>query len=176
MTDTLRTDIIRLVDDPVLRTPTEPVTDFGPDLTQLVARMNRVMTLAEGVGLAANQIGVSLRVFVYDLGDGRSGHVVNPTLLVDPAADIVNDQEGCLSLPGQHHLTPRADLATVSGVDVEGRPIEVSGDGWMARCLQHEVDHLDGVVYLDRLDPKTRRAALDVFYSPGDDPRPRSRL
>lgn len=155
---------IRLLGDPVLRTPTVPVTAFGPDLVRLVTRMTRAMKAADGVGLAANQIGVGLRVFVYDLRDGRDGHVVNPTLHVSPGM-MAEELEGCLSVPGQHHLTPRAGSATVTGVDAGGAPIEVSGDGLLARCLQHEVDHLDGLLYLDRLAPRIRRAVVEAFLT-----------
>lgn len=159
------TAVIRLLGDPVLRTPTAPVTAFGPDLVRLVTRMTRVMKDADGVGLAANQIGVGLRVFVYDLRDGRAGHVVNPMLHVSPTARIVAELEGCLSVPGRHQPTPRAECATVRGVDLGGAPIEVSGDGLLVRCLQHEVDHLDGLLYLDRLAPRIRRTVVEAFLT-----------
>jgi peptide deformylase len=148
---------------PVLRSECDPVTSFGPDLAQLVADMFDVMYRAGGVGLAANQIGVGLRVFVFDCGEdgghGEVGHVVNPTL-VGTGGGAVTDHEGCLSLPGLTFPTPRADWAAVEGVDQAGRPVRYEGKGYVARCLQHECDHLDGTVYIDKLSGDTRRTAL----------------
>ena len=154
---------IRLLGDPVLRTPTTLVTDFDEDLVRLVERMNRAMHSAEGVGLAANQIGVGLRVFVYDIGGPDQGHVVNPVLSVDPAGDTYEELEGCLSLPEQHHPCVRWSRAAVHGFDLDDQPLEVHGDGLLARCLQHEVDHLDGGVYIDRISRRERRRALDEY-------------
>ncbi len=154
---------IRLLDDPVLRTPTTAVTAFDEDLVRLVERMNKAMHSAEGVGLAANQIGVALRVFVYDVGGPDQGHVVNPVLSVDPAGDTYEELEGCLSLPEQHHPCVRWSRAVVQGFDLDGQPVQVQGDGLLARCLQHEVDHLDGVVYIDRISRRERRRALDEY-------------
>jgi peptide deformylase len=149
--------------EPVLRTACDPVTSFGPELAQLVADMFEVMYEARGVGLAANQIGVGLRLFVFDCGEdgghGQIGHVVNPRL-VATSDDVVTDQEGCLSLPGLTFPTPRARWAAVEGVDQHGRPVRYEGVEYVARCLQHEVEHLDGTVYIDKLSGDTRRAAL----------------
>lgn len=156
---------LRLVGDPVLRTPTAMVTAFDPRLRDLVARMFALMRAADGVGLAANQIGVGLRVFVYDLRDGIAGHVVNPTLRIPDDSPWEEALEGCLSVPGRHHPTRRASYAVVEGFDEDGTPTRVEGDGLLARCLQHEVDHLDGLLYLERLDPDTRRQALQ--HAPG---------
>jgi peptide deformylase len=155
---TLGTEI-RLLGDPVLRTPTDQVTDFGPDLRRLIDRMDAAMRAADGVGLAANQIGVGLRVFVYDVGDGERGHVVNPDLTVDDD-ELVVGVEGCLSLPGRHRPTPRHRRVTVRGLDADGRAVEVRGEGLLARCLQHEVDHLDGRLFVDHLAPADRREVL----------------
>lgn len=159
---------IRIIGDPVLHTPTRPVEVFDDELKVLVADMFDTMAAAEGVGLAANQIGVDLRVFVYDCPDEvtRSrvrGVVVNPVLETSPRPegmpDPEDDEEGCLSVPGEAFPTGRAERATVTGVDVDGAPVAVEGHGFLARCLQHEVDHLDGVIYVDRLVGRNARAA-----------------
>lgn len=167
---------IRLLDDPVLRTPCEPVTAFDRELATLVADMMATMDAAEGVGLAANQIGVSLRVFVYDCADGsgkrRKGHVVNPALEPPPDSSPVDSvDEGCLSVPGQHARLTRPTRARVSGFDRTGRAIQVAGTGLLARCLAHEVDHLDGTLFVDRLS-RQARAALLRAYRPPTDPYP----
>ena len=154
---------IRVFGDPVLRTPTDEVVDFDDSLAQLIDDMFASMYAAEGVGLAANQIGVGLSVFVFDCPDasGRHhvGHVVNP-VLVSTGGAIDDDFEGCLSIPGLHYETERASYAAVEGMDKTGAPVRYVGDGQLARCLQHEADHLDGTVYTDRLAGETRRAAL----------------
>jgi peptide deformylase len=157
---------LRLLGDPVLRSPTNPVTEYDAHLSRLVHRMMATMYAADGVGLAANQIGVGLSVFVYDVGEGRYGHVVNPTLEIDASAEIEVGLEGCLSVPGEHFPTPRARRAVVRGVDVHGKPVEVRGEGLLSRCLQHEVDHLEGKLFLDRLTPQDRRVALAAYRSP----------
>jgi len=153
-------DPIRQVGDPVLRTPTDAVQAFDDDLAALAARMWDAMHAAEGVGLAANQIGVGRSVFVYEVGP-ESGVVVNP-VLAEVGGAVVDDDEGCLSVVGQVFLTPRRQLARVTGFDLEGRPIEVSGEGLLARCLQHETDHLLGRLYVDLLSGRDRRTALQV--------------
>ncbi|MET9431372.1 MULTISPECIES: peptide deformylase [unclassified Streptomyces] len=143
-----------LLGEPVLHTPCEPVTDFGPALSRLIEDMFATMYAAEGVGLAANQVGVGLRVFVYDCPDDEDvrhlGHVVNPRL-VEADGVTVRGPEGCLSLPGLEAGTERFDHAVVEGVDAQGAPVRVEGTGFFARCLQHECDHLEGTVYPDRL-------------------------
>ncbi len=122
------------------------------------------MYAAQGVGLAANQIGVDARIFVYDCPDGDGvnvvGHVINPVLETGFAlAGTSEDTEGCLSVPGPRAAVSRSVIATVRGVDLHGNPITISGTGYFARCLQHETDHLDGTLYVDRL-PATQRDAL----------------
>ncbi|GAA1372040.1 peptide deformylase [Streptomyces beijiangensis] len=143
-----------LLGDPVLHSPCEPVTAFGPQLARLVENMFATMYAAQGVGLAANQIGVAQRVFVYDCPDDEDvrhlGHVVNPRL-VEADGITVRGPEGCLSLPGLEAATSRFDHAVVEGFTVDGDPVRVGGTGFFARCLQHECDHLDGLVYTDRL-------------------------
>lgn len=148
---------IRPLGDPVLRTPCEPVTSFDRDLRRLVDDLLDTTNMDGRAGVAAPQIGVSLRVFSY-LVDGDLGYVVNPRL-VETSGEQDGD-EGCLSLPNLWFPTVRANEATVAGVDADGKPITVSGTGLMARCLQHETDHLDGVVYIDRLSGRHRKAAM----------------
>ncbi|AHH93888.1 peptide deformylase [Kutzneria viridogrisea] len=150
---------IRVVGDPVLHNPTRLVEDFDEALRTLVEDMKETMAAANGVGLAANQIGVDLRVFVYDCPDDEGvrhqGVVVNPVLETserpETMPDPEDDFEGCLSVPGESYPTGRAQWAKVTGFDEHGKPLEVEGTGFFARCLQHETDHLDGFLYLNRL-------------------------
>jgi peptide deformylase len=148
---------IRLFGDPVLRTPADPVRDFDKELRTLVRDLAETMMDAPGVGLAAPQIGVSLRVFVYD-ADGHCGHLINPVL--SDLSGAQDDEEGCLSLPGMAFPTPRAQVVTATGVDQHGDPLTVTGAGFLARALQHETDHLDGVLYVDTLRGDVRKQAL----------------
>lgn len=158
---------IRIVGDPVLHTPTRPVETFDSELADLVTDMFETMSAANGVGLAANQIGVDLRLFVYDCPDDEGvehrGVVVNPTLhtteVPEGMPDPDDDWEGCLSVPGESFPTGRAAWAKVTGHDADGKPVEVEGTGYLARCLQHETDHLDGYLYLSRLVGRNARAA-----------------
>ncbi|MDT5023804.1 MAG: peptide deformylase [Micromonosporaceae bacterium] len=158
--------------DPVLHRPCAAVTVFDDDLAHLVEDMFASMYAADGVGLAANQIGVSARVFVYDCtdestGERQVGHVVNPVLRAPKGRRHLEvDAEGCLSVPGEYADLGRADIATVTGVDIHGAPVRVAGTGLLARCLQHEVDHLDGLVYVDRLSTRKRTAILAGMSSP----------
>ncbi|MFF9238268.1 peptide deformylase [Streptomyces sp. NPDC014776] len=145
---------LTLLGDPVLRRPCREVTDFGPELAALVEDLFATMYAARGVGLAANQVGVPLRVFVYDCPDDDDvrhlGHVVNPRL-VEADGVSLRGPEGCLSLPGLEAGTERYDHAVVEGVMVTGEPVTVHGTGFFARCLQHETDHLEGMLYADRV-------------------------
>ncbi|MEU1665431.1 peptide deformylase [Streptomyces sparsogenes] len=154
---------MRLLGDPGLATPCEEVTVFDAALARLVEDMYATMYAAQGVGLAANQVGEGLRVFVYDCPDDEDrrhlGHVVNPRL-VEVGGVTVRGPEGCLSLPGVEAGTPRHDRAVVAGVTVTGEPVRVVGTGFFARCLQHECDHLDGRLFTDRLTGLRRRRAL----------------
>ncbi|MGW9025851.1 peptide deformylase [Streptomyces sp. NPDC055722] len=154
---------VTLLGDSVLHTPCEPVTDFGPELARLVEDMFATMYAAQGVGLAANQVGESLRVFVYDCEDDEDvrhlGHVVNPRL-VEADGLVLRGPEGCLSLPGLEAGTQRYDHAVVEGFTVDGAPVTVHGTGWFARCLQHECDHLDGGLYVDRLTGRRHRKVM----------------
>ena len=169
-----------IVGDPVLHTPTQPVPvgDDGSlpaDLADLIADLYETMDAAYGVGLAANQIGVPLRVFVYDCADEkgqptrRRGVVVNPVLetseVPETMPDPDDDDEGCLSVPGESFPTGRADWARVTGLDADGTPITLEGNGLFARMLQHETGHLDGFLYLDRLVGRHARAAKRTVKS-----------
>jgi len=150
---------IRLLGDPVLRTPCDPVTAFDDKLRRLVDDLMETMLGEPGrAGLAANQIGVSSRVFSYN-ADGHQGYVVNPEI-VELSEEIQDGDEGCLSLPGLYFPTPRAQYAVVRGYDVNGDPVTISGRGFLARALQHETDHLNGILYVDTLKGETRRRAL----------------
>jgi peptide deformylase len=167
---------IRIVGDPVLHAPTRAVESFDDELRRLVDDMFETMAAADGVGLAANQIGVDLRVLVLDCPDLERGErvrgvVVNPVLETSPRPETMpdpeDDEEGCLSVPAEAFPTGRAEWARVTGVGVDGAPVEFEGRGLLARCLQHEVDHLDGIVYVDRLVGRNRRAALKTLRRNG---------
>ena len=189
---------IRIVGDHVLHTATTPIPvgDDGSlpaELADLIANLYETMDAAHGVGLAANQIGVSRRVFVYDCADERGltprrrGVIVNPVLetseVPETMPDPDDDDEGCLSVPGESFPTGRASWARVTGVDADGTPITLEGSGLFARMLQHETGHLDGFLYLDRLIGRHARAAKravksngwgvpDQSWTPGEDPDP----
>jgi peptide deformylase len=149
---------IRELGDPVLRTPADEVKDFDRELAALVRDLEETVDHPGRAGLAAPQIGVSARAFSYNI-DGEIGHMVNPTI-VELSEEIQDGDEGCLSVPGIWAPTVRAMHCVVEGFDVHGEPLRLSGSGLMARCLQHEVDHLDGKVFLDRLTGEARKAAL----------------
>jgi peptide deformylase len=148
---------IRLFGDPVLRTPADPVTTFDAELRKLVKDLTDTMMDAPGVGLAAPQIGVGLRVFTYFVDD-VVGHLINPSLELSEEMEL--DDEGCLSFPGLAYPTNRAFGAVATGFDVHGEPVTLEGTGQMARCVQHETDHLDGVLFIDRLDAAQRKLAM----------------
>ncbi|MEJ2858715.1 MULTISPECIES: peptide deformylase [unclassified Saccharothrix] len=149
---------IVLLGQPVLHAPTRPVTEFDEDLRQLVEAMFATMAAAPGAGLAANQVGVDLRVFVYDCGPQGRGCVVNPEVERLPGG-LQDGEEGCLSVPGLAYPTPRARRVRCTGQDLAGDEITIEAEGYLARCFQHEVDHLDGKLYLERLGGRTRRQA-----------------
>ena len=149
---------VRLFGDPVLRTPAEEVTDFDRQLRRLVGDLTETLRSQRGSGLAAPQIGVGLRVFVFDI-EGVRGHLVNPVLAF-PDAGEQDGPEGCLSFPGLYFDVTRRLHTVARGVDQHGRPAQVVGDRGLARCLQHETDHLDGILFIDRMDPETRKAAM----------------
>ena len=152
---------IRELGDPVLRTPADEVRAFDKDLAALVRDLEETVDHPGRAGLAAPQIGVSARVFSYNI-DGVIGHLVNPRV-VELSEEIQDGDEGCLSLPGIWAPTVRAMHAVVEGFDVHGEPLRLEGEGLMARCLQHEVDHLDGKVFLDRLTGDARKQAFRML-------------
>lgn len=168
---------ITLYGNPVLRTPAVPVTDVGEPLVRLVDDLFATMRAIEtGVGLAANQIGRSEAVFVFDCGGDDVGHVVNPELEV-LGEEEQDGPEGCLSLPGVTLWTGRAERARVRGIDAAGDPVLLEGEGLVARCFQHEVQHLQGRLYVD-LHPLAVRNDVDAtlrsaewFGLPSVDPR-----
>lgn len=151
---------IRLFGDPVLRTPAEPVRDFDKELRTLVNDLADTMLDAPGAGLAAPQLGVGLRVFTYYV-DEQLGHLVNPTL--DLSEDQEEDDEGCLSLPGLTFPARRAVSVVAKGFNMYGEPVTLTGSHLLARCVQHETDHLDGIIFIDRLDPEQRKAAMKAI-------------
>ncbi|MFE5671407.1 peptide deformylase [Agromyces sp. NPDC056523] len=149
---------IRLFGDPVLKTVSAPVEQVDDRVRGLVDDLVDSVRLPGRAGVAAPQIGVNLRVFSYNV-DGEVGYVINPEI-VEASGDVELVDEGCLSVPGLWHKTPRRPFARVRGIDLGGNVVEIAGEGLMAQALQHEVDHLDGIVYLDRLEKDERRAAM----------------
>lgn len=154
---------IRIIGDPVLRTRAAEVTDFGPELSKLVSDMMQTMDDVRGAGLAAPQVGVNLRVFTFRVDDSE-GHIVNPVLELG-AEDEPDQSEGCLSIPGLGYPVQRKSWARVIGVDATGAPVEYEGTGILARCFQHETDHLNGALYIDRLEGEHRQAAMRAIRS-----------
>ena len=168
---------ITIIGHKALHQPTKKVREVTDEIRTLVDDMFDTMEAAEGVGLAANQVGVRWRIFVYDCthdpeaGPDARGVVVNPVLEkehVSPlSADPEADQEGCLSVPGESFPTARSDWARVTGTDLDGNAISVEGTGLLGRCLQHETDHLDGHLYVERLSPEDKRRARDAIKERG---------
>jgi peptide deformylase len=152
---------IRKLGDPVLREKARPVERFDASLRRLVDDMFESMYAAPGVGLAAPQVGVSLRFFVYDDGEGNKGFVANPQL--SDLEDEETRDEGCLSIPGPFYPTVRSLRAKIRGLDPDGQAIEMHGEGLLARIFQHETDHTDGVLYIDRLPPEGRREVMRML-------------
>ena len=149
---------VRLFGDPVLRAKAEPVRDFDLQLRQLVADLHDTLDEQQGAGLAATQVGVLQRVFVWHTEESH-GHLVNPVLDF-PDEELQEGQEGCLSIPGLYFDTVRRLNTVARGYDMHGRPLQVVGSGFLSRALQHETDHLDGVLFIDHLDPESRKAAM----------------
>lgn len=148
---------IRLFGDPVLTTPASLVTTFDKELRNLVKDLTETMLDAPGAGLAAPQIGVSLQVFVWNIEESE-GHLINPTL--DLSSDLQDGEEGCLSFPGLSYETPRACRAVAKGFNMHGDPVTIEGTELLARVLQHETDHLNGIVFIDRLLLEDRKLAM----------------
>jgi peptide deformylase len=149
---------IRTVGDPVLRTPCEPITTIDARVRSLVTDLVDTVDMEGRAGLAANQIGVGLRAFSWNIDD-EVGYVLNPTI-VELSEDYQDGDEGCLSVPGLWYPTKRAWYARVVGMDLDGKEVVLEGTELMARALQHEVDHLDGMLYLDRLERSVRKKAM----------------
>lgn len=163
---------IRHFGDPVLTTRAEEVTAFDKELRNLVRDLTETMVDAPGAGLAAPQIGVGLRVFTWHVDD-EFGHLINPTL--DLSEELQDGEEGCLSFPELRYETPRAFRAVAKGFNMHGEPIVVEGTEFLARALQHEVDHLDGILFIDRMSAEMRREAMreireSVWFQEGQGP------
>ena len=148
---------IRLFGDPILRTRAIEVVDFDKELQRLVQDLTDTMLEAPGAGLAAPQIGVGLRVFTWNI-EGEVGHLVNPVL--DLSEETQNGDEGCLSIPGLAIDCRRALSLVAKGFDVHGEPVAIEGSELLARAIQHETDHLDGIIFVDRLDREARKEAM----------------
>ena len=149
---------IRLLGDPVLKTVSDPIITIDDRVRSLVQDLVDSVKLPGRAGVAASQIGVNLRAFSFNV-DGEIGYILNP-VVVEVSGEPVLLDEGCLSVPGLWYPTMRYPFARVTGIDLDGEPVELSGTGIMAQALQHETDHLDGLLYLDRLDKANRRAAM----------------
>ena len=155
---------IRTIGDPVLRTPAQEVTEFDESLRTLVRDMLETMYAVGGVGLAAPQVGVGLRVFTWGI-DGDEGHVINPQLSM--GEEPQEGGEGCLSVPGYSFPLRRGERAEVTGYDWDGNEIAFSATGWFARCMQHEYDHLNGFLYVDRLGDRWKKKARKAVKAEG---------
>lgn len=166
---------ILITGEPVLHRPARRVEAFDAELDVLIADMFETMDLAHGVGLAAPQIGVGLRLFTYELANDDGvpprGVVVNPMLTVGRISterpDPDSESEGCLSVPGESFPLKRADQVSVVGVDAQGQPLAFEAAGWFARCMQHEFDHLNGLLYVDRLDDRQSKRARKAIRANG---------
>ncbi len=158
---------IRIYPDEVLKKEAQRVEDFNSELRELVGDMFDTMYKKGGVGLAANQVGVLKRVFIVDLNSGKEGQgreklvFINPEIIHSEGEDVA--QEGCLSLPGLWKKVKRAKRVVIKAQDLEGREFQMEAEGLLARALQHELDHLNGIVFIDRLSPLQRRLALEKY-------------
>lgn len=149
---------IRIIGDPVLRTVADEVSDFGPELAKLIEDMAQTMVDVRGAGLAAPQIGVNKRIFTYAV-DGYEGHVINPVIVTSD--DFQPDEpEGCLSVPGLGFGVRRHRWVRITGVDKNGAQLDLEATGALAKCFQHETDHLNGTLYVDLLEGEDRKSAL----------------
>lgn len=166
---------ITICGEPVLHTRAQPVTDFDGQLRTLVEDMYATQEAAHGVGLAAPQIGIGLRIYTWSMANDDGvptlGHVINPFVrAAKPAVgepDRDNESEGCLSVPGYSFPLRRGESAEVSGYDWDGNEISFSATGWFARCMQHEYDHLNGFLYVDRLNEKWKKKARKAVKAEG---------
>jgi len=166
---------ICITGNPVLHTKALEVTEFNDELKKLVEDMYDTMDKAPGVGLAAPQVGVNLRVFVYDWdaedGTPQRGVVINPVLAISEVptgeADWEAESEGCLSVPGERFPLKRAETAVLTGVDLDQNPVRIEASGWFARIFQHEFDHLEGILYVDKLEDQYADEVEDVIEQRG---------
>ena len=166
---------IRIMGDPVLHAPAGPVEEVTEEIRTLVADMFETMDAAPGVGLAGPQVGVPLRIYTYsysdDDGNPWRGVVINPELWMRPLEpgepDEDEESEGCLSFPGERFPLRRSDEVLVTGTDLEGAPVHIQVDGWRARIMQHEFDHLDGIIYVDRLNDSDWKTAQKIARKRG---------
>jgi peptide deformylase len=162
---------IVITGDPVLHTPAGPVGEIDDRIRTLVADMIETMHAAPGVGLAAPQVGVPMRLFIWDWvaedGTEHAGVAIDPELWITPTAvgpaDEDADAEGCLSVPGERFPLRRADAAVLRARGIDGIPFEIEAQGWLARIFQHEYDHLGGILYVDRLEHTHAKAAAKVI-------------
>ena len=152
---------IRTLGDPVLRESSRPVERFDGSLRRIADDMFETMYAAPGVGLAANQVGIAMRFFVYDDGEGNKGSVANP-VVSDLEEDETND-EGCLSIPGPFYPTTRSLKVSIVGLDLDGQRVAIAAEGLLARIFQHETDHINGHLYIDRLDEAGRREIMRLL-------------
>lgn len=150
---------IRVIGDPVLRTSCDEIKKITPQVVSLVEDLLETVDEDGRAGLAANQIGVSLRAFSWNIDD-KIGYILNPKIVDLSEDEYQDDEEGCLSIPGHFFPTRRAWYAKAIGMDLDGNEVVIEGEELMARCIQHEVDHLDGMLYIDRLDRPARKKAL----------------
>lgn len=153
---------IRIIGDPVLRTPCQPITEIDDRVKALVEDLLETVNTDGRAGLAANQIGVSLRAFSWNIDD-EIGYVLNPVLIETSTDEYQDGEEGCLSVPQLWYPTERAWYARVEGTDLDGKKVVIEGEGLMARALQHETDHLQGLLYIDRLDRANRKKAMKAI-------------
>ncbi|SVE51552.1 uncharacterized protein METZ01_LOCUS504406 [marine metagenome] len=154
---------VRIFGDPVLREKCAPVEQIDDEVRQLIGDLQETMYDADGLGLAAPQVGVPIRMFVYDVRDPelQAGVLINPEIV--EADGSIREEEGCLSLPGLTEIVERNESILVRGLDVEGAPVELRMEGLLSRCIQHENDHLDGILFLDRVSPLKRKLLLQKW-------------
>lgn len=152
---------IRLFGDPVLKTATGPILEISESVKSLISDLEQTTAIAGRAGVAANQIGVSLRAFGYHV-DGVVGHLINPEIL-EKSGELVELDEGCLSLPEIWSKTPRYTKVSIRGQTITGEVLEIQAEGLLAQVFQHEVDHLDGLVYLDRLNAQARKVCMEAL-------------
>lgn len=161
---------IRIYPDPVLREPARPVGAVDDDVRKLIADMGETMRAAPGVGLAAPQVGVQRRVLVYAMSEEDDVIGLVDPEIVERGDETITEDEGCLSIPGLAYPTPRAQRVLVRALDADGNPVVIDAVDMEARILQHEIDHLDGVLFIERIDPELRREALGIIRERGEGP------